>query len=139
MKSVKYPKWDEVQVEPEPPLFTPGTSRDNVSLNHLEVGMMVKASVIGAVIKMRLSKITPPSSAEAEILRIDNKDETIEGLNIGDAVFVELRDMKYRKEYRKENKAQTPLSSFLPICITSPLFEHFNFSCIFDYHYLLSF
>ena len=77
MKNVKYPKWDEVQIEKQQLLFAPGTSIDEVSLEHLEVGMMVKASVMGAVIKMQLSKITPPSSVEAEIFRIDNKDETI--------------------------------------------------------------
>ena len=133
MKSVKYPKWDEVQVEVQQLLSTPGTSRDKVSLNHLEVGMMVKASVIGAGIKMRLSKITPPNSAEAEILRIDNKDETIDGLNIGDAVFIELRDMKYREK----NRGLTLFSS--AAYVTLPLFELFDFNCILDYHYLLSF
>ena len=133
MKNVKYPKWDEVQVEKQQLLFTPGTSRDKVSLNHLEVGMMVKASVIGAVIKMRLSKITPPSSVEAEIFRIDNKDETIDGLNIGDAVFIELRDMKYREG----NRGVTPF--FSAIYVTSPLFELFDFNCIFNCHCLLSF
>ena len=99
MKSVKYPKWDEVQIEKQQLLFVPGTSIDKVSLKHLEVGMMVKASIMGAVIKMQLSKITPPSNVEAEIFRIDNKDETIDGLNIGDAVFIELRDMKCRKKF----------------------------------------
>ena len=87
MKNVKYPKWDEVQVEEQLPQLPPDTSIDKVSLDHLEVGMMVKASVMGAVIKMQLSKITPPSSAEAEIVRIDNKDDTIDGLYIGDAVL----------------------------------------------------
>ena len=133
MKNVKYPKWDEVQVEKQQLLFTPGTSRDKVSLNHLEVGMMVKASVMGAVIKMRLSEITPPSSAEAEIFRIDNKDETIDGLNIGDAVFIELRDMKYREK----NRGVTLFSS--ATYVTLPLFELFDFNCIFNCHYLLSF
>ena len=136
MKSLKYPKWGEVQVEVQQQLFTPGTARDRVSLNHLEVGMTVKATVMGAVIKMRFSKITPPCSVEAEILRIDNKDDTIDGLNIGDAVFVELCDMKYRKENRV-----TTLSSLFSsaICVSSPLFELFNFNYIYDCHYLLSF
>ena len=96
MKNVKYPKWDEVQVEKQQLLFTPDTSRDKVSLKQLEVGMMVKASVMGAVIKMHLSKITPPSSAEAEIFRIGNNDETVDSLSIGDTAFIKLRDMKCR-------------------------------------------
>ena len=136
MKSVKYPKWDEVQVEEKQLLFTPGTSRDKISLNHLEVGMMVKASVMGAVIEMRLSEITPPSSVEAEILKIANKDDTIEGLNIGDAVFVELRDMKFRKKDRVTLFSSVFSSA---IYVTSPLFELFDFNCIFNCQYLLSF
>ncbi len=130
MKNVKYPKWGEVQVEGKQLPFTPGTSRDKVSLNHLEVGMMVKASVMGAVIKMHLSKITPPSSVEAEIFRINNKDETIDGLNIGDAVFIELRDMKYREK----NRGVTLFSS--ATYVTLPLFEIFDFNYIFNCHYL---
>ena len=136
MKSVKYPKWDEVQVDEKQLLLSPGTSREKVSLNHLEVGMMAKASVMGAAIEMRLSKITSPGSVEAEILKIFNKDDTIEGLNIGDAVFVELRDM----EYRKENRVTLFSSVFSSaIYVTSPLFELFDFNCIFNYHNLLTF
>ena len=129
MKNVKYPKWDVVQVEKQL-LLTPGTSRDKVSLNHLEVGMMLKASVMGAVIKMRLSKIAPPSSTEAEILRIDNKDETIDGLIIGDAVFIELCDMKYR-----EKNWDVTLFSFATY-VTLPLFEIFDFNYILNCQYL---
>ncbi len=133
MKSVKYPKWNELQLEEQLPRLTPDTSIDKVSLDHLEIGMMVKASVMGAVIKMRLSEITPPNNIEAEIVRIDNKDDTIDGLYIGDAVFVELHDMTYRKENRI-----TKFSSFFSICVTIPLVEFFEFNCIFDYHCLLS-
>ena len=133
MKNVKYPKWDEVQIEKQQLLFAADTSIDKVSLKHLEVGMEVKASVMGAVIKMRFSKITPPNSVEAEILKIGNKDDTIDGLSIGDTVFVELRDMKYRKESRV-----TTFSSLFSsvICATSPLFELFNFNYISDFYYL---
>ena len=133
MKNVKYPKWDEVQIEKQQLLFAPGTSTDKVSLKHLEVGMAVKATVMGAVIKMRFSKITPPSSVEAEILKIGNQDDTIDGLNIGDTVFVELHDMKYRKG----NRVTTFSSLFSSvICAASPLFELFNFNCIYDCYYL---
>ena len=92
--------------------------------------MMVKASVMGAVIKMQLSKITPPSSVEAEIFRIGNKDETIDGLNIGDVVFIELRDMKYREK----NWGAILFSS--ATYVTLPLFEILDFNYIFNCHYL---
>ena len=94
MNTVKHPNWDKV--EKQQLLFTPGTPEDKLPLDHLEVGMMVEASVKSAVIKIRLSKILPPSSAEAEILRIGNNDETIDSLSIGDTVFIKLRDMKCR-------------------------------------------
>jgi len=96
MKTVKHPNWDKVEREEQQLLFTPGTPGEKVPLDHLEVGMMAEASVKGAVIKMRLSKILPPSSAEAKILRINNNDETIDSLSIGDTVFIEIRDMKRR-------------------------------------------
>ncbi len=133
MKEVKYPIWDEVQIENQQQLYAPGTAPDEVSLKHLEVGMAVKARVMGAGIKMRFSKIIPPGSVEAVIFEIGNKDDSIGGLNIGDTVFVEICDIKFRKE-----NGGTIFSSlfFSVFCAVTQMVEFFNFNNMYDFYYL---
>ncbi len=45
---------------------------------------------------MRITKVLPSSSAEAEILTIYDHSETVDGLRVGDVVFIGLSDMKTR-------------------------------------------
>jgi hypothetical protein len=94
MKTLKRPTWDKH--EHSMLLFTPGTSGEKVGLNHLEVGMMIGATIRGVELKMRCTIVVAPSSAEAEIIRINNAEETIDGLSIGDQVVLDLNDMKWR-------------------------------------------
>lgn len=93
MKNVKHPKWDKQEY---PQLYD-----DKFPVNHIETGMVAVAAINGVEITVRLVNIPEHSKAEAEVLRIDNKDETIEGLSIGDTVFIELHDMKRRRLVEK--------------------------------------
>lgn len=94
MRTVKHPTWDK---HDHPVLlFTPGTSGEKVPQDYLEVGMMIGATIEGIEVKMRCTAVIPPRTAEAEILRISNTEETVGDLSIGDTVLIDLCDMKWR-------------------------------------------
>jgi len=94
MKTMKYPAWNKVEYPQL--LSSPGTRADKINVDHLEQDMIAEGHIKGVSIKTRLTNILSSSTAEAAILEICSGNETIDGLHIGDSVFIGLADMKSR-------------------------------------------
>jgi len=93
MKKVKRPRWDK-QEQDKRILFDPDSLRRKDTLEQTpEVGMHAWGSVRGVQIAIQLVDILPSTAAEGVITRIENKAETVDGLVIGDHVFIKRSDM----------------------------------------------
>lgn len=93
MSEIKKPKWDK----PTSGTATSGSYGTNtiISSPSFKVGKTActKYQLIG--VKTKIIKVINSSHAEAVIIKINSKTETVDNLSVGDHVLINLQDLDY--------------------------------------------